>query len=553
MKKSRTPHRLIVPPVTDLFRSTIAPTTLLRFFSDFELVPTRTATESIPTTRAYMYGAEPTWSDIEEHLDVERHANQAAMNWLTNWLERPSRRERVLLVSEGPAAGKSTLLKRVGHDLASLGRVVLHVRTLAKIDIKTAAHCLCQRTSPSVILVDNFADYADQIRDLLDETQSIANVAVMGAERGYRKEYIDIVMSDTPVAVRTLGDPTTNELDQLLEKYQESGLVADRILAGNRSQAIKTLRGDPIAISVCRILNDFRPLDRIVDSLWEAANAKQREVYLACALAHRCHGAGVRQTVIQMIAGSDFSVDNSLGTGCPLPLALHPTDNDFLLPQSAVVAEHILTRISKQDRDLMIKVFTGLANCIAARVNRIAVRMRTPEARLAGRLFDADKIVRPLLRAHAEDFYIAAKDAWEWNSRYWEQRALLIADRDIRTAVQFARHAVTIEVHPLPLTTLGKVLLLSLDSCASEIDRAGVFADAFSVLSQAISMEADNTRVTIHPFSTLLIGTSKFLEEGGSLTLEQHDAIRGYAADARYRYGEDVGVAAAIRRLDSLT
>ena len=106
-------HRLIVPPVTDLFRSTIAPATLLRFFSDFELVPTRTAAESSPT-RAYMYGAEPTWSDIDEHLDVERRANQAVMNWLTKWLERPSRQERVLLVSEGPATGKSTLLKRVG-------------------------------------------------------------------------------------------------------------------------------------------------------------------------------------------------------------------------------------------------------------------------------------------------------------------------------------------------------------------------------------------------------------------------------------------------------
>ena len=387
---------------------------------------------------------------------------------------------------------------------------------------------------------------------MLDETQSSASVAVVGAERGYRKEYIDIVMSNTPVAVRTLGDPTTNELDQLLEKYQQSGLIANRKLAGNRGRAVNTLRGDPIAISVCRILHDFRPLDRIVDSLWEAASAKQREVYLVCALAHRCHGAGVRQTVIQMIAGSGFSVNNSLGAGCPLPLALHPHDDDFLLPQSAVVAERILTRVSKQERDLMIEVFTGLANSIAARVNRTAIRMRTPEARLAGRLFDADKIVRPLLAAHAEDFYIAAKDAWEWNSRYWEQRALLVAGHDIRTALQFARHAVTIEVHPLPLTTLGKVLLMSLDSSANQIDRATAFGDAFSMLSQAISMEADNARITIHPFSTLLTGTSKFLEEGGSLTLKQHDAIRGYVADARYRYGEDVGIAAAIKQLDSL-
>ena len=200
----------------------------------------------------------------------------------------------------------------------------------------------------------------------------------------------------------------------------------------------------------------------------------------------------------------------------------------------------------------MIDVFTGLANCIAPRVNRTAIRMRTPEARLAGRLFDADKIVRPLLAAHAEDFYIAAKDAWEWNSRYWEQRALLIVDRDIRTALQFARHAVTIEVHPLPLTTLGKVLLMSLHTRASKVDRASVFGDAFSVLSRAISMEEDNARVTIHPFSTLMIGTSKFLEDGGSLTLEQHDAIRRYVDEARLRYGEDLRVAMAIKRIDSL-
>ena len=104
---------------------------------------------------------------------------------------------------------------------------------------------------------------------MLDSTQSITSVAIMGVERGYRKEHIDVVMSDTPVAVRELGDPTTNELDQLLEKYQKSGLIGDRKLSGNRQGAISALRGDPIAISVCRILNDFRPLDRIVNSLWK--------------------------------------------------------------------------------------------------------------------------------------------------------------------------------------------------------------------------------------------------------------------------------------------
>lgn len=347
-----------------------------------------------------------------------------------------------------------------------------------------------------------------------------------------------------------LGNPSASELDQLLEKYQRSGLVADRYLAGNRRQAVQALRGDPIAVSVCRILKDFRPLDRIIRSVWEAADEKEREIYIACALAQRCHGTGVRLSVMQAIAGPGSSVEESMGGGCPLPLVNHPSDDDFLLPQSAVIAERVLARVAKQDSELMVKAFAGLASGIASRVNRGAVRMRTPEARLAGRLFDADKVVKPLLGVHSERFYIAVKEVWAWNSRYWEQRALLIAERDIRTGLQFARHAVAIERHPLPLTTLGKVLLMSLSSCSDIVERAGVFGEAFEVLREAISMEARTSRVTIHPFSSLLVGAARFLEEGGSLTLEQHDVVRRYANDARWRYGDDIGVRAALERLE---
>ena len=544
--------RLTVPPIENLFRSTLSPRTLLRFFSDFELVQPETEIRDRDIApRSYMYGAEPTWSDIREHLDVERDANRVAMSWLTTWLEQPSDHERLLLISDGPATGKSTLLKRVGHDLASLGRVVLNVRTLDNIDVRTAASCLRKRTSPTVILTDNFADCARQFRDLLEEIGSSTDVAIIGVERAYRKEHIDVVMSDVRMAVEKIGNPTTGELSQLLEKYWRSGLVADMRLIRNRQHAIGSLRSEPIAMAVCRILNDYRPLDRIVDSIWETATETQRRIYLTCALARHCYAAGVRRSILQVIAGTDFSVDALLSEQCPLPLVIHPSNDDFVLPQSVVVADRVLVRASRQDRDLTIDVFTSLAKGIAGRVNRQAIKRRTPEARLAGRLFDADKIVRPLLAGRSEDFYIAAKDAWEWNSRYWEQRALLITDRDIRTALQFARHAVAIEVHPFPLTTLGTVLLKRLDS-VNKAEGESTFAEAFNVLSQAISMERGNARVTVRPFSTLLTGTSRFLENGGNLTLEQHDAIRNYADDARYRYGGDVGIEGAIKKLDSL-
>ena len=92
----------------------------------------------------------------------------------------------------------------------------------------------------------------------------------------------------------------------------------------------------------------------------------------------------------------------------------------------------------------------------------------------------------------------------------------------------------------------------SLSSYGSQGERATIFAEAFSVLSRAMAIEVDNARVTIHPFSNLLTGTARFLERGDSLTMEQHDAISRYVAEARYRYGGDAGVAAAVARLDSL-
>ena len=128
-----------------------------------------------------------------------------------------------MLVSDDPATGKSTLLKRVGEDLAALGRIVLFVKTLARVDIATAAYCLGQRTSPTAILVDNYADYAEQIRDLLDEIQSGTNVSVVGVERKYRREHIDVVMSDVPVAIVELGAPERERTRPAARKVPKRG------------------------------------------------------------------------------------------------------------------------------------------------------------------------------------------------------------------------------------------------------------------------------------------------------------------------------------------
>lgn len=550
MPSPPTVRDLTVPSLKGIFSEDLPPKDLLRFFSDFELVSGANVPKAtVPSP--YLYGGDPTWQEVAQHLDIERKENQLALDWARAWLSGARSADRLLLVSEDAATGKSTLLKRVGHDLAASGVTVFSVRTLSRIDVDTSLSCFASVSTPFVILVDSFASHAQQIRDLLAAKKPGQLFAVIAAERRYRQDFVDVIFSETPPKILPLAEPDEAVLQQLVEQYNRFGLLADPLITKDRKRVL-SLKGDPIAVAVCRILNDFRPFDRVVDSLWDEADSVHADLYLACALAHWCHQAGLRYSILQAIAGPTRSLDGLVGGRLPLALSVNSIDEDFVLPQSPVVAERLLQRIARSDREKLFEAFTSLANSIAPRVNRKAIMEQSPEARLAGRLFDADKVVKPFLGAQAEEFYIAVKPSWEWNSRYWEQRALLVMERDIRTATQYARHAVAILRHPFTLTTLGKVLFRSLDTVSDGTERTKVFEEAFAVLNQAIALEEQNARVTVHPFSTLLGATSKFLENGGSITLEQRDTLAQLMEEARYRFPGDPGAAAAVARLDPL-
>jgi hypothetical protein len=181
---------------------------------------------------------------------------------------------------------------------------------------------------------------------------------------------------------------------------------------------------------------------------------------------------------------------------------------------------------------------------LAPHVNRKAIMRRSPEARLAGRLFDADKMVRPLLRSNAERFYVDVQKQWEWNSRYWEQRALLTAPHDIDTAVQYGRHAIGIERHPYSLTTLGKLLFIKMEQCDS--GKESIFREALGVLSEAVALESNWMRMTIHPFITALNGIIRYLQAGGKLIDKDIEQVESFKRKAAHNFSIDPDILAAI-------
>lgn len=197
----------------------------------------------------------------------------------------------------------------------------------------------------------------------------------------------------------------------------------------------------------------------------------------------------------------------------------------------------------------MFEVYTSVGAQLAAYVNRGTIIRRTPEARLAGRMFDYDEVLSRFLPNQCEAFFLSMKRYWSWNSRYWEQFALMKLDQFLKSndpdrskllsqSISHAKHAVQIERHPLPLTTLGKILLEDMKHNPTRFKVS--FDEAFATLDNAISQEGNMNRIAIHPYMTMFAGARYYLRHGGAFDRRQSNRLERLTDDAHRFFSYDV-------------
>jgi len=243
-----------------------------------------------------------------------------------------------------------------------------------------------------------------------------------------------------------------------------------------------------------------------------------------------------------------------------MPLAYFDrSDKSYVVPLNATLAGSVLDQISRDNPEQVFHAFVTLGNALAPYVNRGSIRRRSPEARLAGRLFDYDQVVHDFLRSLAPSFYNEIQPLWKWNSRYWDQVALLnlaryeaapatVHGKDaLSQAVQHARHAVSIEVHPFSLTTLGTVLIAQMDAEPSLLTM--IYDEAYARLTHAIERERHWAHRNPHSFVALLNGTIKYVALGGNLTSPQREQLRRHVDEAARLFRRDSGITDAISQL----
>ena len=183
--------------------------------------------------------------------------------------------------------------------------------------------------------------------------------------------------------------------------------------------------------------------------------------------------------------------------------------------------------------ELILNCLVELFDMLAPRVNREAMKRRTPEAKLSGGLMDFDRTIQRYINSYAKRFYELIAGGWDWSSRYWEQLALMKLSRyledntDIfmlQESIQNARYSYSIEEHPLSLTTLAKTLFAALENGGG--DRDAVFGEAWSLIYKAIQIEKGWTRVKPTAFVVAFKGALTFADKGGQFSGQQAEEVR---------------------------
>ena len=545
--KAPTVAELSIPSKENIFYPKPPNLKQIAFFSAFELVRPITTSTSVSQLSPFFYGRAPTWSDLAISVDIPTDDELRLSSKSRTFLESNSMQKSLFCVQGEPGSGKTTMIRRVAYDLAREGRIVFSLIGRAAIDMEIIVVCLSVVTKPYALLIDNAADHAQFINSILNHPQLSTPFLIIAAERSYRLEHIERLLGDFNLEYFPINRWSKNSLFQLIEKYRKNGFLASEEAIRKPEKFILKLNNDPIAIAVCRIINDFQPLESIIKSIWNHASENLRQNYTVVALAYYCYSYGVKYAVLEesqksLEIGEQFSYSN------PLPLAFSPVDDDYVIPLNTIISDRMLNLLSREKPTTLLNLFINLGNALAPFVNRKAIIDKTPEAILAGRLFNADKVVRLFLRDKSEQFYEETKLKWEWNSRYWEQRALLIQTSDIDTAIRYARHAKGIEEHPFTLTTLASLLLKKLDIETSLRD--SLFEEAFELLVTNFKrQDDDNWRANPHPYVTLFRGVCRFIELDGTLSNRQRELIKSRISNAKMYFSKDNSVLQACDKV----
>ena len=407
-------------------------------------------------TRNFYAGYEPHWRNILDDDDARLESTGSILAAIQGESGHTAVDQGVHVLSGRPGAGKSTGLLRIAREFVAEGRPVFLFRGDENLDVEAASEWL-KRVPGTVLIVNNCADFADSIGQLAQTCNELnANLLLVGSERWNRRNMLEHRIDAQYLNLRNdYGRLTDRDIEALLRKLAERRRLG-RITGLNRGQQLSyftetasrrlfegmaNLEGGQGFRD--RIRSDYRQIqEEGIRRLYGASCIAFEVGYpIPLGMASRVAGLSVAQLQLMLRSYQDTMIIESAGIRPPHRLT------------AALVVESAL---SPDDRfDAMQRLLFALA----PHVDIQAITRGTRPYRLVRRLMDEETVMRLLGHLDGRKLYASMQAPYDWNGRYWEQRALFESGLGNHPeARSYAEHSLQLHRHPFAFNTLGTIL-----------------------------------------------------------------------------------------------
>ncbi|MDG4838302.1 SIR2 family protein [Micromonospora sp. WMMD967] len=445
-------------------------------------------------------GHSPEWRDILLSLPSERDRHTATVDRSLEDLKHGE--HMILLISGDPFTGKSTFLLSIASEINSRGYEPYLYAGEEAIDIHSAAWWL-QRYPRSVLLIDDASDFAHDIEKLnvrLDGTP-IALRAIL-TERASRARHIDNVLAAIPHDNLELNRRlSVGEVSRLIDKLTEKKRLGS--LTGKaKTEQRRYFEGHKRELfsSMAELEHGRGFVSRIKDEYAAIADAGAQRLLGVIAIVGNL-GYELPAPLVKAISGrTPLEAEAMVSVGELADLVAIRNRRGFHLRHrilGTLLVEHCL------DPEERFELAKSLAIALAPHVSRSAITANTVHYRITRALMTAQNLKR-FLGSNIDvvlDWYDAVEAGFEWNARFWEQRALAAADAGyFEPAYSWAREAVARHEDSFTLNTVGTVLM---QRAASEALGGQWPTDSFELAESALAQARDlEGAVSEYPYET---------------------------------------------------
>lgn len=412
----------------------------------------------LPSSHDLYAGYDPLWSDIILNRDAEFEIVDRAIKLILN----DEKQQSIYCLWGDAFTGKSTALLRIARRLISLGYDVFSFRGDFKLDIGATTWWL-RRSPKTVILIDGLADPAPEVGRLAEICeQSSIPLVLIGAERASRMTRLysaiaaRFLNASSDLKMHSLSDADADRLLNKLTAARRLGKITSLPYAQQRQYFIGIGKRD-LFTALTDLEGGRGFLKRLREDYEDIKRQDFQDAYIICSISY---SLGYSLPISILCAAADVSLDNLLlGLSTDGELAdILERHHNRVKPRNRRLASVLIERVVEKEKlyDLTI----ALARKLAPYVTRETIRQRIVPYRIARELLDAKIISDWVGLDRVNSWYDKLMPDYDWNARFWEQRALAEAiDLRFDTAESYAERAVQLHADPFSLNTLGAILM----------------------------------------------------------------------------------------------